>query len=502
MWNNSRHMCLYYAVPSMGAVLHTLNIRLSKSELGFIINHAADRVLFVDASLLPLLEKVDESVLGKLDKIIVCGDDEAPGGWESSLPNTIDFDEFIKLGDSTLSSFEWPELDERSGAALCYTSGTTGNPKGVMYSHRSCTIHSLVLMGTDVMNLSGTDSVLPVVPMFHALCWCTPFSAFCLGFKYVLYNRFRAPTDFLDMVSEEGVTLLLGVPTILNTIKMAMEKPEVSAKYLPLLRGTWTRAVCGGTAPAPSMIAWYHQEMDIEVIHIWGMTECNPLGTISRRVARRSDLGKSEEDLHRNQLLQGLVVPMVEIKLVRADDYDAELPMDGDAMGELLIRGPTVCSNYYAIDAKHKFHGGWLLTGDIAVIHPDQSLELKDRSKDLIKSGGEWISSVFLENEIAAMKGVDKVAVVGVKHPKFQERPIVILQMKQGDDGEEKPTLMQIKEHLMATEKVSKFQLPDDVIFDEIPLTGTGKISKKLCREKLEKNKYVLPELRKDAHEI
>ena len=226
------------------------------------------------------------------------------------------------------------------------------------------------------------------------------------------------------------------------------------------------------------------------------MTETNPVGTIARRGCRRADLVKSDEELHQNQVVQGVVAPLVQLKIVRPDNYEEELPADGEAMGELLVRGPTVCSKYYGVEAKHKFFRGWLLTGDIASIHSDRRLVLKDRSKDLIKSGGEWISSVLLENEISAMDGVDKAAVVGVKHPKFQERPIVVVEMK-GDAAQ--PTLEQIREHLMATGKVSKFQLPDDVIFDKIPLTGTGKMSKKVLRDGLEKQKYVLPEFRKAA---
>jgi len=429
------------------------------------------------------------------------------------MSNTMDFDEFLKLGDPKLDEFVWPELDDRSGAALCYTSGTTGNPKGVMYSHRSCTLHSLMMMGTDIMTLSGADCVLPVVPMFHALCWCTPFAAFGLGFNYVLYHRFRAPTDFLEMVSDQKVTLLLGVPTILNSIKSAMNGDEaVAQRFGPKIKGTWTRAVSGGTAPSPSMIEWFHSTLGIEVIHIWGMTEINPLGTVARRVSRREDLSKSDDQLTQNQLIQGVVVPLVQLKVVSPDDHAKELPMDGEAMGELLVRGPFVCRRYYGVDERRKFFGDWLLTGDIASVHGDMRLQLKDRSKDLIKSGGEWISSVLLENEIAAMDGVGKVAVVAVKHPKFQERPVVVIEMERAqkgdgdDDGDDdqkqseeaapRPTLEQIRAHLMATGKVSKFQLPDDVIFESIPLTGTGKISKKALRSLLEEQNYILPKLR------
>ena len=271
MWNNSRHMCLYYAVPSMGAVLHTLNIRLSRKELAYIINHAQDKIIFVDATLLPAFEQIDTKILSSLSKIIVCGKNESAGNWSSNLSNTMDFDEFLKIADG-ITDYEWPALDEKSGACLCYTSGTTGNPKGVMYSHRSCYLESLMIMNTDALNLSGKDSVLPVVPMFHALAWCTPFSAFCLGYKYVLYNCYRKPVDFLDMISEENVNMLLGVPTVLNGMKLVMQDKDVYNKYIDKIRGAekWTRAICGGSAPSPSMIKWYWDELKVEVIHGWG----------------------------------------------------------------------------------------------------------------------------------------------------------------------------------------------------------------------------------------
>jgi len=349
------------------------------------------------------------------------------------------------------------------------------------------------------MNLSGADSVLPVVPMFHALAWCTPFSAFCLGYKYVLYNCHRKPVDFLDMVKDEGVNLLLGVPTILNGIKLMMQDKEIYDKYANAIKGVWTRAACGGSAPPPAMIKWYQDELNIEVIHGWGMTETNPVGSIARRVARRCDLNKNDEEKYQNQLPQGLICPLVEVKIVKPDNYAEELKFDGESMGELLIRGPTIAKRYYNIDAQHKFYNGWLLTGDIASIKEDYTLVLKDRSKDLIKSGGEWISSVALENEISGMDGIDKAAVIGVKHPKFQERPIVVIEMKDElkDDDDKKPSLEDVRQYLMKTEKFAKFQLPDDIVFDKIPLTGTGKMSKKDLREKLEKENYVLPELKK-----
>eukprot|EP01083_Nonionella_stella_P287729 979497_1 len=354
MWNNSRHMCLYYAVPSMGAVLHTLNIRLANKELEYIINHAQDKIIFVDSTLLPKFEQIDSNTLSKLDYIIICGANEQPYKGKSSLnklTNTkvIDFD---KLIDIQYQPYPWPNLDEKTGAALCYTSGTTGNPKGVMYSHRSCYLQTLMFMGTDIMNMSGADCILPVVPMFHALSWCTPYTAYCLGYKYVLYNCYRSPIDFLDMICDEEVNLLLGVPTILNGIKLIMESDSnIFNKYISKLK-KWNRALSGGTAPAPDIIKWYWNKLGIEVMHVWGMTEINPVGTIGRRVARRCDLVKTEDEICQNQIRQGVVVPTYEIKVVKPDDYQCELKKNGQDMGELLIRGPMVAKPYYATDAR------------------------------------------------------------------------------------------------------------------------------------------------------
>ena len=366
-----------------------------------------------------------------------------------------------------------------------------------MYSHRSCCLETLLMMSTDSMNLSGASSVLPVVPMFHVLAWCTPFSALCLGYKYVLYNCFRAPTDFMDMLTEEQVDLFLGVPTILNGIKLACGKAEVWAQYGEKLKACLQRAVCGGSAPSPAMIEWYWTQLGVEVVHGWGMTETNPVGSLSRRVQRRNDLGKSASERLANQMPQGVIVPLLQAKVVRPDNYGVTLANDGEAMGELLVRGPTVCTRYYKVEAPHKFHEGWLVTGDIASIRADRTLVLRDRSKDLIKSGGEWISSVALENAICALPGVDKAAVVGVKHPKFQERPVCVIQMAAEAKEEEKPSLEAVRQFLRETGNFAKFQFPDDIVFDEIPLTGTGKMSKKGVRQKLEEAKYVLPEFRK-----
>lgn len=396
-----------------------------------------------------------------------------------------DFDDFFATGNE---SFEWPNLDERSGAALCYTSGTTGNPKGVMYSHRSCVLETLMCMGTDCMSISGKDCILPIVPMFHALSWCTPYSALCLGHKYILYNCFRAPMDILDMMFDHRVTLLLGVPFYLNQIKIALE--ENAVKY-ESMRGIWNRAVCGGSEPPASMIKWYWDEWNVEIIHGWGMTETNPVGSVSRRVCRRSDLNKSEDELWKNQIPQGLLCCLVDAKIVNCDNFDEQLEWNGESMGELLVRGPTICKKYFQIDAKEKFHDGWLITGDIATIDADSTLRLCDRSKDLIKSGGEWISSIALENCIMGMSYISKAAVVGVYDVKYGERPVVVLEMV--DESDYRPTLEEINEHIVNDGGFAKFQKVDDVLFFDIPLTGTGKMSKKKVREKLKSEGYKLP---------
>jgi fatty-acyl-CoA synthase len=478
MWNNYRHLELYQAVPSMGAVLHTLNIRLSPTDLEYIINHAKDRVIFIDEDLLPLLEPLADK-MPTVEKIIVCRHGE---GVESTLPNQVDYEEFIA---DQPTQYDWPEIDENSPMGLCYTSGTTGKPKGVMYTNRSTYLHTITQAMTDSMSLSALDSLCGIVPMFHAMGWGLPFSASMLGCKQVMPHKFMTPDRLVQLMSDEEVTISAGVPTIWQGVKAILESDEGSKYDLSKL----SRLTCGGSAPPVSLMRWYFETMGVEMVQGWGMTETNPLGTLSRKVAKRSHLQFTEDQQFENIAKAGLLMPGLEIEIF--DDNWQPLPHDGEAVGELLIRGPWIAAEYYNDPQPDKFHDGWLVTGDVAKIDPEQYLIIADRSKDLIKSGGEWISSVDLENHIVSLDGVSQAAVVAQPHPKWDERPVALVILVEGANV----TRDLIISH--CGEIFAKWQLPDDVIFVEsIPLTSTGKIDKKTIRAQLEAENYKLPDMR------
>ncbi|MEK9590458.1 MAG: long-chain fatty acid--CoA ligase [Gammaproteobacteria bacterium] len=477
MWNNYRHLELYQAVPSMGAVLHTLNIRLSPTDLEYIINHAADKVIVADEDLLPLLEPLVDK-MPTVERIIICRHGE---GGETSFASTDDYEDFIS-GQAT--EYDWPEIDENAPMGLCYTSGTTGKPKGVMYTNRSTYLHTMSQAMTDAMAMSALDAVCGIVPMFHAMGWGVPFTASMLGCKQVMPHRFMDPEKLIQLMTEEEVTISAGVPTIWQGVKAVLEaQPD---KYDT---SNLARLTCGGSAPPVSMMRWYWEEHGIEMIQGWGMTETNPLGTLSRKVAKRSHLKLSEDQQFENIAKAGLASPGLEIEIF--DENWQPLPHDGEAVGELLIRGPWICSEYYNDPQPEKFHDGWLVTGDVAKIDSEEYLIIADRSKDLIKSGGEWISSVDLENHIVALEGVRQAAVVAQPHPKWDERPVALVILFEGANV----TRELIIEH--CSEIFAKWQLPDDVVFvEEIPLTSTGKIDKKVIRGQLEADGYQLPDLR------
>ena len=483
MWNGSRHLEAYHATAGMGAVLHTLNVRLSDSDLAYIVEHAQDKLIIVDASVLPLLEKLD----GRMPSVqqVVVATEAGEEGWHTDLPNAVDYEAFI-AGKPT--DYEWPDIDENSPLGLCYTSGTTGNPKGVEYEHRSQYLHTLTQCMTDAMGLSGTDCLCGIVPMFHAMGWGLPWAATMLGMKQVMVHRFMDPARILELMSSEGVTISAGVPTIWQGIKAMVEANPNAADLSKL-----DRLTCGGSAPPPSLIRWYADELGVEMIQGWGMTETSPLATLSRRVMKRGQLELTDDEQFENVAKAGQLMPGLELDIF--DETFNRLPHDGEAVGEILIRGPWICSEYYHDPQPDKFHDGWLITGDVGMIDPDEYLIISDRSKDLIKSGGEWISSVDLENHIVAIAGVAQACVVARPHPRWDERPValVILDEGAGVDAD------QVLAHCAT--RFAKWQLPDDVLFvDDIPLTGTGKMDKKRVRGNLDAQGYVLPDLREAAN--
>ncbi len=480
MWNNWRHLELYQSVPSMGAVLHTLNIRLSPTDLEYIINHAASRVIVIDEDLLPALDPLLDKI-PCVELLVVCSHGE---GGETSFAHTVDYEDFIADQPST---YPWPVIDENAPMGLCYTSGTTGKPKGVMYTNRSTYLHSMAQAMTDAMSLTALDSICGIVPLFHALGWGLPFTASMLGSKQVLPHKYMDPESLVRLMVDEEVTISAGVPTIWQAVKGILEaNPDrYDLSKLP-------RLTCGGSAPPLSMMRWYADNYGIEMIQGWGMTETNPLGTVSRRIAKRAHLKLTDDEQFENIAKAGLTVPSLEIEIFD-DDFNA-LPHDGESVGEILIRGPWICSEYYNDPQPEKFHDDWLITGDVGQMDSEEYLIITDRSKDLIKSGGEWISSVDLENHIVALEGVTHAAVVAQPHPRWDERPVALVILVQGSNVTEQ----RILDH--CGEIFAKWQLPDDIIFvQEIPLTSTGKIDKKAIRADLEKQQYQLPDLREQS---
>lgn len=479
MWNGSRHLEAYHAIAGMGAVLHTLNIRLSDKDLEYIIDHAQDRFIIVDADLLPLLEKL----IGRMPSVerVIVATEEGFEGWTTDLPNPIDYEDFIAGQDT---EYAWPEIDENSSLGLCYTSGTTGNPKGVEYEHRSQYIHTLVVSLTDSMGLSATDSMMGIVPMFHAMGWGLPWAALMLGCKQVMPHRFMDPARLLGLLSSEKITMSAGVPTIWQGVKGLVEgKPEQYDL------SSLSRLTCGGSAPPPSLIRWYWDSLGVEMIQGWGMTETSPLATLSRRVMKRSHLEISDDDRFQNVAKAGQVMPGIELDIF--DEEFKPLPHDGETVGEILIRGPWICSEYYNNPQPERFHKDWLITGDVGKIDKEEYLIISDRSKDLVKSGGEWISSVDLENHIVAMEGVAQACVVAQPHPKWDERPVALVILEPNLNVEKRSIL----DHCSTA--FAKWQLPDDILFvDTIPLTSTGKMDKKIVRAELDSEGYQLPDLR------
>ncbi len=479
MWNGPRHLEAYYACAGMGAVLHTLNIRLGAKDLEYIINHAGDRVIIADADVLPLLESLRD-VMPTVERVVVATE-EGFEGWTTALPDAVDYEHFIA---DRPTGYDWPLIDENAALGLCYTSGTTGDPKGVEYEHRSQYLHTLTTCMVDSLGLSGTDSVLGVVPMFHAMGWGIPWGALMLGCKQVMPHRFMDPARLLELLAAEKVSVSAGVPTIWQGVKAAIEANPGRYDLSALKRLT-----CGGSAPPPSLIRWYWDTLGVEMVQGWGMTETSPLATLSRRVMKRRQLALSEDEQFENVAKAGQLMPGLELEIF--DDRFEPVPHDGETVGEILIRGPWICSEYYRNPQPDKFHDGWLITGDVGKIDPEEYLIISDRSKDLVKSGGEWISSVDLENHIVALDGVAQACVVAQPHPKWDERPVALVVPDSGC----RVSAEAILAHCATA--FAKWQLPDDILYvDSIPLTSTGKMDKKVVRTNLAEQGYVLPDLR------
>ena len=471
-WNNVRHLELYFAVPCMGAVLHPLNLRLPADQLTYIVAHADDQVLFVDPTLLPVVEKLAPQ-LKSIKHYVVMGD-KIPEG--TTLSPVHSYEELLA---NASPEYTWPHLNENDAAAMCYTSGTTGNPKGVVYSHRSIYLHSLGLSMSDSFGISERDVCLPVVPMFHVLAWGTPFAAVMLGTKLVFPGPHLQPRDLAELIQSEKVTITAGVPTLWLGLLALLDKERYDLSSL-------REMIVGGAAAPQSMIEAFEKKHGIRVVHAWGMTEMSPLGTVSHLKSYQQDL--PEEERFAIRAKQGLSVPGVDIRAV--DDSGKEIPWDGKAFGELQVRGPWIVSSYYNDDrSADSFMDGWFRTGDVVTIDPEGFVQIVDRTKDLVKSGGEWISSQDLENVIMAHPKVLEAAVIAVPHPKWQERPLACVVPK--PDYKDNLTKAEIYDHLRT--RFDKMYLPDDIVFiDAVPKTSVGKFDKKVLRQQYKD--YQLPE--------
>jgi fatty-acyl-CoA synthase len=459
-WNSQRHLEAYLAAPCMGAVLHTLNIRLFEDQLTYIANHAKDKVVLVDDSLVPLLEKVAPT-FETVEHYVVMGD-----GDSGSLPNVVRYEEL--LADQA-AGYDYPELDDRMAAGLCYTSGTTGNPKGVLYSHRSNVLHALGSCLADTLAISHQDRVLPVVPMFHANAWGIPYAASFVGADMVMPSQFLQPEPLCRLIEEEKVTVAPAVPTIWRDVLRHADETEPDMSSLRIVP-------CGGSAVPLELMKAFQERHGVPIVQAWGMTETSPLGS----VARPPRGAEGDDESWRYRATAGRICPLVEARLI--DDNGDEVEWNGEATGELEVRGPWIASDYYEDPSgREKFDDGWLRTGDIAAIDPRGYIRITDRAKDVIKSGGEWISSVELEGELMAHPDVVEAAVIAKPDDRWQERPLACVVLSEGCEV----SAEDLREHLSS--RVAKWWLPDEFAFiDEVPKTSVGKFDKKVLRKQLE----------------
>jgi fatty-acyl-CoA synthase len=461
-WNNQEHLEAYLAVPTMGAVLHTLNIRLFPEQLTYVVNHAEDKVVIVDDSLVPLLAKVAAD-LKTVERYLVVGDGDASAlEAAAASAEVLRYDELLA---AEAPGFAWPDLDERAAAAMCYTSGTTGNPKGVVYSHRSTFLHSVSVNAANAVGLTEHDRVLPIVPMFHANAWGLPYAAWLAGADFVMPERFLQAEPLARLIEAERPTVAGAVPTIWSDLLRYSEEHPVDLSSFRLV-------VCGGSAVPRSLMERFEQQHDMRIIQGWGMTETSPLAALAHP-PRSVDAGTTEEMDWRART--GRVIGGVELRIV--DDAGNPLAWDDDAVGEIEVRGPWITASYYRDPSSEKFDDGWLRTGDVGTVNAKGYIQITDRAKDVIKSGGEWISSVELENELMAHPDVIEASVVGVPDPKWSERPLACIVCTEGSNVD----AATLAAFLGA--KVAKWQVPERWSFiDEVPKTSVGKFDKKVLR--------------------
>jgi acyl-CoA synthetase (AMP-forming)/AMP-acid ligase II len=461
-WNGYRHLEAYYAVSGSGAVLHTINPRLFPEQIAYIVNHAEDQVLLFDMNLLPLVEAIAPHCKTIRSFVMMCDRDRMPQ--ESKLGNLLCYEDLIR-GSS--DQYEWPIFDENSASSLCYTSGTTGNPKGALYSHRSTLLHSYTSIMPDALCISARDTVLPVVPMFHVNAWGMPYSVPLTGAKMVFPGAALDGKSLFDLFEQEQVSFSAGVPTVwLGLINYAQQN---NLKF-----SSFKRTVIGGSTCPPAMMRTLQDHFGIEVIHAWGMTEMSPIGTAATLQTKHLSLPREAQQALLEK--QGHVVSAVDMKIV--DDAGNELPWDGKTYGNLLVKGPAVIESYYKEEGGDVLQDGWFPTGDVATIDADGYMQITDRSKDVIKSGGEWISTIELENIAMAHPAVLQAACIGIRHPKWDERPLLVVVKKPGMDVD-RDALIEFFDG-----KVAKWWTPDDVSFvDALPVGGTGKVLKNKLRE-------------------
>ncbi|HEV2452513.1 MAG TPA: long-chain fatty acid--CoA ligase [Streptosporangiaceae bacterium] len=478
MWNNAEHLEAYLAVPSMGAVLHTLNLRLDPHQIGYIAGHAGDHAIIVDATLVPLLSRVLPGVTGVRHILVTSLPDGTVPAEAAELAGE---GRAVHVYEDLLAAepeeFDWPVLDERSAAAMCYTSGTTGNPKGVAYSHRSSYLHSMGACLGNTFAMSERDRVLPVVPMFHANAWGLPYAAVMAGADLVMPDRFLQPEPLVRLIEAERPTLAGAVPTIWSEVLRYVREHGGDLSSLRLVP-------CGGSAVPHALMSAYESELGVRIVHAWGMTETSPLGSVAHPPA---EVPADQEWYYRDS--QGRVICTLQARL--AGEGGVLLPHDGQAVGEVEVRGPWVTGSYYQDDDPEKFRDGWLRTGDVGTIDPRGFIRLTDRAKDVIKSGGEWISSMELENLLMAHPDVAEAAVIGVADEKWGERPLAAVVLRSGASIKAED----LREFL--SDRVPRWQLPERWSFiSEVPKTSVGKFAKTRMRESYARGEYEVVEVR------